>query len=161
MHPPTSLSKLEPFFFGPENTKIIWGYMRILHGGRHVVFVLLFNFSGRGYVYPYISYMYIIVYIYILYATIHTLSRCTYNGEIHHDLQLQVLPLQGHWLLFGYAEARFGHGGWSLSSEQWKNPGCLGYIGDSTHYTDPYEKTSIMESKMFFFVAQVGVRVVR
>ena len=45
------------------------------------------------------------------------------------------------------------------------NPGYLLYIGDYTtqlygdyfinHYKDPYQTTSIMESRMFFFVAQL------
>ena len=46
-----------------------------------------------------------------------------------------------------------------------KTTGCLGYMVDSTtqsgdydkplQYKDPYETTSIMESKRFIFVAQI------
>ena len=48
-----------------------------------------------------------------------------------------------------------------------KNPCCLGYIGNEklpsyyigitiNHSKDPYQLTSIMESRRFFFVAQMG-----
>ena len=52
-------------------------------------------------------------------------------------------------------------------SNEKRAPGWLDYIGDEilpsyigiiiSHYKDPYEPTSIMESKRFFFVAQVVI----
>ena len=60
----------------------------------------------------------------------------------------------------------WGNGFWMVFGCLWlgeKNLRWLGYIGDYTnymgiiisHYKDPYETTSIMESKTFFFVAHL------
>ena len=53
-----------------------------------------------------------------------------------------------------------------------KEPGCLGYIGDYTtefcvgyntvdNYKDPYQTTSMMKSKSFFFRGSVGTLLTR